>query len=47
MPTIEQVLSVLGAVSALCTVLAPLFPAGSRVGKALARIGADIKGHNK
>jgi hypothetical protein len=43
---LESILAVVGAISALCTALAPLFPKGSRAGKALGRVGADLKGHN-
>lgn len=44
---IESALAVIGAVGTLMTGLAPFFPQGSRVGKFLARYGADLKGHNK
>lgn len=43
---LSTILEVIGAISALCTALAPLFPQGSKTGKALARVGADLKGHN-
>lgn len=42
---LEKTLEVLGAVAALATVLAPLFPVGSKIGYWLAKIGADLKGH--
>lgn len=47
MPSADQILEVIGAISALCTALAVLFPKESKAGKFLARIGADLKGHNK
>lgn len=46
LPSVEQVLAVIGALSGLCTALAMLFPKGSKTGAALARVGADLKGHN-
>lgn len=42
---LNQVLEVIGAVSALCTALSSLFPKGSRIGYALAKVGIDFKGH--
>lgn len=42
-----NILEVIGAIASLCTVLAPLFPKGSPTGKLLARVGTDLKGHNK
>lgn len=43
---LSQILEVAGAVSTLCTALALFFPKGSKVGALLARVGADLKGHN-
>lgn len=45
MPTVDQILEVVGAVSALCTALALVFPKGSKLGAFFATIGADLKGH--
>lgn len=45
MITVQTILEVIGALATLCTALAPLFPKGSRVGYALAKVGADVKGH--
>ena len=47
MPDLSTVLEVVGAVSALYTALAALFPKGSPAGKLFGKIGADLKGHNK
>jgi hypothetical protein len=46
LPSLEQILAALGAIGSLFTVLAPMFPKGSPVGKFFARFGADLKGHN-
>lgn len=47
MPSLSSILEVIGAVSALCTTLAALFPKGSKPGKLFAKVGADLKGHNQ
>lgn len=47
MPALESILAVVGAVSALLTALAGVCPKGSKAGKAFAKFGADLKGHNK
>lgn len=47
MPSLEAILAVVGAISALCTALAQILPKGSRAGKIFATIGADLKGHNR
>ena len=41
----QAIVSVVGSLSLLCTALAPLFPRGSRIGYALAKVGADLRGH--
>lgn len=47
MPDLTTILEVVGAISALCTALAALFPKGSKAGKLFGKVGADLKGHNK
>lgn len=42
---VQIFLDVVGALTTLCTSLALLFPKGSKVGYALAKVGTDLKGH--
>lgn len=42
---LEHILAVTGAIGAIATILAPLFPVGSKIGYWLAKVGTDLKGH--
>jgi hypothetical protein len=41
----EHVLAITGAIGAIASILAPLFPVGSKIGYYLAKVGTDLKGH--
>jgi len=45
MPTLDQLLEIAGAVSALCTVLARVVPKGSKIGKFFEAVGVSFGRH--